>query len=81
LAEIKTPLSYLEWQALSLLYRYRDRSSSPVRYVGLPATISALAHRHPPLAQWVGKASENQIHITDEGIAYYETDHQAEFGS
>ncbi len=66
------PLTYLEWVALSTLYQHRDRVSSPVRYVGLPATVQALITHEPPLAQWVGKRSDNQIHITVEGIAAWE---------
>lgn len=65
-------LGYLEWQALVVLYRNRDRASSPVRYVGLDATIKALIKHHPPLAVWVGKPSDHQVHITTEGIALYE---------
>ncbi len=65
-------LGYLEWQALVVLYRYRERSSSPVRYVGLDATIASLVKHRPPLAQWIGKPSEKQVHITDEGIALCE---------
>ncbi len=65
-------LDYLEWQALVILYRNKDRISSPTRYVGLPATVTRLIKHHPPLAEWVGKPSENQIHITTEGIALYE---------
>ena len=65
-------LDYLEWQALLILYRHRDRLSSPVRYVGLDATISGLIKHHPPLVQWVGKPSEKQVHITSEGISLYE---------
>ncbi len=68
------PLSYVEWQAVLTLYKHRDRLSSPTRYVGLTSTITALMQRQPPLAKWVGKPSENQVHITDEGIAFYEAD-------
>ena len=67
-----TQLGYLEWQALVVLYRYRDKVSSPLRYVGFKATITTLLKHHPPLVQWVGKPSENQVHITNEGIALYE---------
>ncbi len=66
-------LSYLEWIALSTLYKYRDKASSPVRYIGLMATITHLMDRQPALAARVGKPAENQIHITPEGIALYET--------
>jgi hypothetical protein len=69
-----TSLGFLEWQALVVLYRYRDKESSPVRYVGLDATIKSLIKRHPPLAAWVGKPSANQIHITIDGIALCESD-------
>ena len=65
-------LTYLEWVALSTLYQHQDRVSSPVRYVGLPATIRALIAHDPPLAKWVGKPSDNQVHITPEGIAAWE---------
>jgi len=67
-----TSLEYLEWQALLILYRHRDRESSPLRYVALKATIVSLMHHQPPLAQWVGKPGENQVRITREGIAFYE---------
>lgn len=66
-------LSYLEWIALSVLYKHRDKTSSPVRYIGLLATITHLINHRPALAQWVGKPSANQVHITAEGIALYET--------
>lgn len=72
MAATKTRLSYLEWLALADLYKSREKASSPARYVGLPATITALIKRQPPLAAWVGKASANLVHITDEGIAFYE---------
>lgn len=70
----KDRLNYSEWQALAVLYKHRDRVSSPLRYVGLKPAITALTKHQPPLAEWVGKASENQVHITDEGVAYYEAD-------
>jgi len=66
-------INYLEWQALVVLYRNRERASSPLRYVGLKDTITKLIKHHPPLAAWVGKPSENQVHITIEGISLYET--------
>jgi hypothetical protein len=66
-------LGYLEWQALVILYRNRDRTSSPLRYVGLKETISSLIKHQPPLAQWIGKPSESQVHITHEGILFYES--------
>ena len=68
----KVHLDYLEWQALIILYRNKDRVSSPQRYVGLPNTITALIKHQPPLAQWVGKPSAKQVHITDAGISFYE---------
>ncbi len=68
-----THLDYLEWQALVILYRNKERTSSPTRYVGLPATVTRLIKRQPPLAEWVGKPSENQIHITPAGISLYES--------
>jgi hypothetical protein len=67
-------LNYSEWQALAVLYKHRDRVSSPLRYVGLKPAIVALTKHDPPLAQWVGKASKEQVHITIEGVAYYESD-------
>ncbi len=70
-------LGYLEWQALLILYRNRDRVSSPLRYVGFPSTIASLIKHHPPLAQWVGKPAQQLVHITNEGIAFYEVDDQA----
>lgn len=69
----KTALNYLEWQALIVLYRNRERVWSPARYVGLDPAISGLIKHQPPLAQWVGKPSEKQVHITAEGIAFYES--------
>ena len=66
-------INYLEWQALVILYRNRERKSSPGRYVGLNSTITQLIHHHPPLAEWVGKSSDNQVHITSAGISLYET--------
>ena len=68
-----TEISYLEWQALVVLYRNRERTSSPVRYVGLKETITRLLKHHPPLVEWVGKPSENQVHITSEGVSLYES--------
>ncbi len=68
----KVDLGYLEWQALIVLYRNKERISSPMRYVGFKETITALIKHHPPLAAWVGKPSESQVHITTEGIAFYE---------
>lgn len=65
-------LGYLEWQALIILYRNRDRVSSPLRYVGMKETIAALVKHQPPLAHWVGKVSESQVHITPEGITFFE---------
>jgi hypothetical protein len=67
-------LNYSEWQALAILYKHREKESSPLRYVALKPAITALTKHEPPLAQWVGKASNNQVHITDAGIAYYESD-------
>ena len=67
-----TNIDYLEWQALVVLYRNRERTSSPLKYVGLKATIAKLIKHQPPLAAWVGKPSENQVHITTEGISLYE---------
>ena len=66
-------INYLEWQALVILYRNRERKSSPVRYVGLDATILGLIKHHPPLAEWVGKPADHQVHITSAGIALCET--------
>jgi hypothetical protein len=69
----KAALDYLQWQALVILYRNRERASSPVRYVGLATTVTNLIKHHPPLAQWVGSPSNNQVHITPAGIALYES--------
>lgn len=66
-------LEYLEWQVLLILYRHRDRASSPLRYVGLKTTVDMLMRHKPPLARWVGKPAENQVHITDEGVTFYES--------
>jgi hypothetical protein len=65
-------LAYLEWMALSILYKYRDNPSSPLKYVGLAATVEALMHHQPPLAEWVGKPAQHQVHISEAGIAHYE---------
>ena len=65
-------LSYLEWLSLSQLYQHRDLASSAARYVGLDATIHALIAHRPPLVAWVGQKSDRQVHITAEGIAFYE---------
>jgi hypothetical protein len=65
-------LDYLEWQALLILYRNKDRASSPLKYVGLKATVDALMHHKPALAQWVGKPANNQVRITAEGITFYQ---------
>ena len=67
------PLDYLQWQALVVLYRNRERPSSPLQYVGLKNAVMGLIKRNPPLAEWVGKPSENQVHITSEGVAFYES--------
>jgi hypothetical protein len=64
-------LQHLEWQALLVLYRHRANPSVPLRYVGFKNTVLTLIRHHPPLAEWVGKPSDNQLHITDEGIALY----------
>lgn len=69
-------LGYLEWIALSTLYQHRDRVSSPLSYVGLRAPVNALINHEPPLATWVGKNTENQVHITPDGITLYEQDRQ-----
>ncbi len=69
----KTALDYLQWQALVVLYRNRDRVSSPMRYVGLQHTVNGLIKHQPPLVEWVGKPSEHQVHITAQGIALYES--------
>jgi len=66
-------LQHLEWQALLVLYRQKDRESSPLRHVGYKTTIASLVRHHPPLATWVGKPSDNQVHITEAGIALYQS--------
>ncbi len=66
-----TYLPYLEWQALLVLYRHRDRESSPLRHVGFKTNVSALVRHEPPLAEWIGKPTDNQVHITEAGIALY----------
>ena len=65
-------LQYLEWQALLVLYRHRERVSSPLRFVGFKTTVASLIRHQPPLAEWVGKPADNQVHITDAGIALYQ---------
>jgi len=64
-------LQNLEWQALLVLYRHRERASSPLRFVGFKTTVSSLVRHQPPLAEWVGKPTDNQVHITDAGLALY----------
>lgn len=64
-------LQHLEWQALLVLFRQKDQESSPLRAVGFRTTITALVRHHPPLAAWVGKPADNQVHITEAGIALY----------
>lgn len=66
-------LPHLEWQAILVLYRQRDKASSALRFVGFKTTVNALMRHHPPLAKWVGNPSDNQIHITEAGIALYES--------
>lgn len=75
MANESSPLTYLEWIALTTLYRMRDRVSSPLRYVGLPSTVKALTNHEPPLAAWVGAAKDHQVHITPAGIALMELTH------
>ena len=65
-------LPHLEWQALLVLYRHKDRVSSPLRLVGFKTTISALTRHNPPLAEWVGKPSDEQVHITADGLVLYQ---------
>ncbi len=67
-----TDISYLEWQALVILYRNRERESSPARYIGLDTTIKRLISHQPPLVEWVGKPVQKQVHITSAGIALWE---------
>lgn len=69
----KFRLAHLEWQALLVLYRHRERESSPVRLVGSKSAVMGLIRHEPPLAQWVGSPANNQIHITSEGLDYYQT--------
>ena len=66
-----TYLQHLEWQALLVLYRQKDKAFSPLRIVGFKTTVNALVKHQPALAVWVGKPSDNQVHITDAGIALY----------
>lgn len=66
-------LGHLEWQALLVLYRHRERESSPMRFVGFKAALLGLMRHQPPLAQWVGKPADTQVHITEAGISFYET--------
>lgn len=65
-------LRHLEWQALMILYSHRERESSPMRLVGYKPALTGLMRYDPPLARWVGKASDQLVHITDAGIARYE---------
>jgi hypothetical protein len=76
MANERSPLNYLEWVALNTLYRLRERVSSPLSYVGLPSTIKTLINHQPPLAAWVGAATNHQVHITAAGIALMELTHK-----
>ncbi|MEO8391871.1 MAG: hypothetical protein ABI700_02665 [Chloroflexota bacterium] len=64
-------LQYLEWQALLVLYRHRERVSTPLRFVGFKTTVASLTRHQPPLAEWIGKPTDNQVHITEAGMALY----------
>ncbi len=64
-------LPHLEWQALLVLYRQKDKESSQLRSVGFKTTAAALTRHEPPLAEWVGKPSNNELHITEAGIEFY----------
>lgn len=66
-------LQHLEWQALLVLYRQRAQPSSALRSVGFKSTVMSLIRHEPPLAEWVGKPTNNQLHITEAGVALYET--------
>ena len=65
-------LPHLEWQALLVLYRQKDKESSLLRSVGFKTTAAALTRHEPPLAEWVGKPSNNELHITEAGIEFYQ---------
>jgi hypothetical protein len=65
-------LGHLEWQALLVLYRHRERESSPLRLVGFKAALMGLIRHQPPLAQWIGKPADQQVHITEAGIVFYQ---------
>lgn len=69
---VNSRLQHLEWQALMVLYSHREREYSPMRLVGYKPALTGLIRHDPPLARWVGKASEERVHITDAGIARYE---------
>jgi hypothetical protein len=56
-----------------VLYRHRDRTSSPLRLVGNKPAVMGLIRHSPPLAAWVGSPTNNEVHITNEGLAYYQT--------
>ncbi len=68
---LNSRLAHLEWQALLVLYSHRERESTPLRLVGFKPALSGLIRHDPPLARWVGKASDEKVHITDEGIERY----------
>ncbi len=68
-------LAHLEWQALLVLYRHREREASPLRLVGNRSALLGLMRHEPPLAAWVGHPTHNQVHITTEGLTYYQTAH------
>jgi len=71
MSETMVRLAHLEWQALLVLYRHREKASVPLRYVGFKTTVSALIRHEPPLAQWVGKPTDNQVQITEAGLDFY----------
>jgi hypothetical protein len=66
-------LEHLEWQALLVLYRHRERESSPIRLVGSKPAVMGLIRHNPPLAAWVGNPANHEIHITSDGLTYYQT--------
>ena len=70
-------LQYLEWQALLVLYRHRERPSSPLRFVGFKTTVTSLVRHQPPLAEWIGKPTDNQVHITEAGMEIYQVSEYA----
>src|SRR5215212_9558438 len=86
-------LEYYRCLALKRLYDARAEVFSPVQNIGHLSVVATLVNRAHPLAQWVKdpmslpsvstgrtKYILRGVHISDEGIAYYESQ-EADFRS